>query len=94
MYALSGGRRIVLAGLLLLAAGLLTLGLHVAGAPEALLAFLYDKLLSGLDVPPDPSQTARDIVSTASLAGGITELAAGLALLSWSARPAGSPAGR
>ena len=87
-------RRLLIAGLLLLLGGVVTLALHAAGAPEALLDFLYEKLLSGLDVPPHPSQTARDIVSAASLAGGIAELAVGLALVSWSARPAGSPAGR
>jgi hypothetical protein len=87
-------RRLLIAGLLLLLGGVVTLSLHAAGAPEALLDFLYGKLLSGLDVPPDPSQTAKDIVNYASLAGGVVELVAGAALVSWSARPAGSPAGR
>jgi hypothetical protein len=86
--------RLRIAGLLLLLGGAVTLALHAAGAPEALLDFLYDKLLSGLDVPPDPTPTARDIVSYASLIGGLAELVAGAALLSWSARPAGSPADR
>jgi hypothetical protein len=74
-------RRLLLAGLLLLAGGVITLALHAVGAPEALLDFLYDTLLSGLDVPPDPSQTATDIVNYVSLVGGITELLGGGALL-------------
>ncbi len=89
-------RRLLIAGLLLLLGGAVTLTLHAAGVPESLLDFLYDKLLSGLDVPPDPSQTARDIVNYVSLIGGIGELAAGAVLLALSrtARPAGSPAGQ
>jgi hypothetical protein len=73
--------RLRLAGLLLLLGGAITLSLHTAGVPESLFEFLYDNLLFGLDVPPDPSQTAKDIVSYVSLAGGIAELLAGLALL-------------
>jgi hypothetical protein len=53
-------RRLLIAGLLLRLGGAATLSLHAAGAPEALLGFLYDSLLSGLDVPDDPSQTAED----------------------------------
>jgi hypothetical protein len=75
--------RLLIAALLLLAGGVVTLSLHAAGAPEALLDFLYDTLLSGLDVPPDPSQTAKDIVSYVSLFGGIAELAGGLGLLAF-----------
>jgi hypothetical protein len=74
-------RRLLIAGLLLLLGGAVTLSLHAAGAPEALLDFLYDALLSGLDVPPQPSQTAKDIVSGVSLVGGIVEIAAGAGLL-------------
>jgi hypothetical protein len=73
--------RLLIAGLLLLLGGAITLLLHAAGVPESLLDFLYDKLLSGLDVPPDPSQTAVDIVNNVSLVGGLAELAAGVALL-------------
>jgi hypothetical protein len=73
--------RLRIAGLLLLLGGAITLTLHAAGAPEALLDYLYDTLLSGLEVPPDPSPTARDIVSYVSLVGGIVEIAAGAALL-------------
>ncbi len=74
-------RRLLIAGLLLLVGGAITLSLHAIGAPESLLDFLYDKLLSGLDVPPDPPQTARDIVSYVSLLGGVLELAVGGALV-------------
>ena len=73
--------RILIAGLLLLLGGAITLSLHAAGVPESLLDFLYDSLLSGLDVPSDPSQTAKDIVNYVSLVGGIAELAGGVALL-------------
>jgi hypothetical protein len=74
-------RRLMTAGLLLLAGAGITLSLHAAGVPEALLTFLYEKLPSGLDVPPDPSQTAKDIIGYASLIGGIAELSGGLALV-------------
>jgi hypothetical protein len=74
-------RRLLIAGVLLLIGGAITLLLHAAGVPESLLDFLYDTLLSGLDVPPDPSQTAKDIVNYVSLLGGIGELLAGLASL-------------
>jgi hypothetical protein len=73
-------RRLGVAGLLLLAGAAITLSLHAAGAPEALLGFLYDKLLSGLDVPPDPSATAKGVLGYFSLIGGLAELVAGLAL--------------
>jgi hypothetical protein len=87
-------RRLQIAGALLLLGGIVTLSLHAAGAPETLLDFLYERLLSGLDVAPEPSRTAKDMVGAVSLIGGVAELVAGLALLSWAARPAGSPAGR
>jgi hypothetical protein len=73
--------RLLFAGLLLLLGGVITLSLHAAGVPESLLDFLYHHLLSGLDVPRDPSQTATDVVNYVSLIGGILELAAGAALL-------------
>jgi hypothetical protein len=73
--------RLRIAGLLLLLGGVITLSLHAAGVPESLLDFLYDTLLSGLDVPRDPSQTAKDIVNYSSLVGGIVEVLAGLAIL-------------
>jgi hypothetical protein len=74
-------RRLLIAGLLLLVGGVITLVLHAAGLPESLLDFLYDTLLSGLDVPEDPSNTAVDIVNYVSLLGGIAELLAGAVLL-------------
>jgi hypothetical protein len=78
--------RLQIAGLLLLLGGVMTLSLHAAGVPEALLDFLYDKLLSGLDVPPDPSQTATGIVGYVSLLGGIAELVSGAVLVALSRR--------
>jgi len=36
---------------------------------------------AGLDVPPKPSRTAKDIVGYVSLVGGIAELLGGLALV-------------
>jgi hypothetical protein len=69
------------AGVALLAGGLVSLGLDLLGAPEALLRFLYDTLLAGLDVPDEPSQTSIDLVRGVAVVGGILELAAGLCLL-------------
>jgi hypothetical protein len=70
-----------LVGLLLVAGAALTLGLHALGAPEHLYRWLYDHLLSGLDVPKDPSAGTVDAVRYVSLIGGLCELAAGGALL-------------
>ncbi|MDQ2935776.1 MAG: hypothetical protein M3R49_12535 [Chloroflexota bacterium] len=70
-------RRLLIAGLLLLISGVVTLSLHAAGVPESLLNSLNDTLLSGLDVPSDPSQTSTDILNYVSLVGGIAELAGG-----------------
>jgi hypothetical protein len=74
-------RRLLTAALLLIAGAAITLMLHRAGAAEALLGYLYDRLPASLDLPPDPSSTATGIVSAVSLYGGIAELAAGIALL-------------
>jgi hypothetical protein len=74
-------RRLLVAGLLLLVGGVITLSLHAAGVPESLLNSLYDALLSGLDVPSHPSQTSTDILNYVSLVGGIAELAGGAAVL-------------
>ena len=65
-------------GLLLVAGGLFSIGLDAAGAPEALLRFSYESLLSGLDVPPEPSAFAVDLVRYTALVGGVLQLLAGL----------------
>jgi hypothetical protein len=43
-----------LAGVLLIGGAAITLGLHALEAPEHLYRWLYEHLLSGLDVPEDP----------------------------------------
>jgi hypothetical protein len=70
-----------LAGWLLIVGAAITLGLHALGAPEHLYRWLYDHLLSGLDVPEDPPQWGSDVIGSVELIGGIVQLAAGLALL-------------
>jgi hypothetical protein len=70
-----------IAGLLLIAGAAITLGLHFAGAPEDLYRWLYHHLLSGLDVPEDPSDGSVDAVRYVSLFGGILELTVGVVLL-------------
>ena len=70
-----------LAGLVLLVGAGVTFALHFAGAPEDLYRSLYHHLLSGLDVPRDPSQGTVDAVRYTSLVGGLLQLAAGLVLL-------------
>ncbi len=69
------------AGLLLILGSAITLGLHFLEAPEHLYRWLYDHLLSGLDVPDEPSQGTVDAISYVSLIGGLLELIAGAALL-------------
>ena len=71
-----------LAGLLLVAGSAVTLALHFLGAPEDLYRWLYHHLLSGLDVPDEPSSGTVDAVRYTSLVGGILELVGGVALLS------------
>ena len=68
-------------GSLLIVGAAVTLGLHLLGAPEGLYRWLYDHLLSGLDVPDEPSQGTVDVISYVSLIGGLLELIAGAALL-------------
>ena len=68
-------------GSLLLVGAAVTLGLHFIGAPEELYRWLYHHLLSGLDVPDEPSQGTVDAISYVSLIGGLLELIAGAALL-------------
>ncbi len=70
-----------IAGLLLTAGAALTLALHFAGAPEDAYRWLYDHLLSGLDVPDDPPAGTVAAVRYVSLVGGILELVGGTALL-------------
>ena len=67
-----------IAGLLLIVGAFITLGLHALGAPEELYRWLYHHLLSGLDVPEDPSEGTVDAVRYVSLIGGILELVARL----------------
>jgi hypothetical protein len=66
---------------LLLVGAAITLGLHILGAPEELSRWLYLNLLSGLDVPEEPSQGTVDAISYVSLVGGLLELVAGAAVL-------------
>jgi hypothetical protein len=68
-------------GLLLLLGAAITFALHFAGVPEELYRWLYHHLLSGLDVPNDPSHGSVDAVRYVSLIGGILELVGGVALL-------------
>ena len=78
-----------MAGLLLVVGGLLSLGLDIAAAPEALLRFSYGKLLSGLDVPDQPSATAVDLVRYTALVGGVLQVLAGAIVFWVGARRAG-----
>ena len=70
-----------LAGLLLILGAAITLALHALEAPEELYRWLYNHLLSGLDVPKDPSDGTVTAVSDVSLFGGILELLAGIGCL-------------
>jgi multisubunit Na+/H+ antiporter MnhB subunit len=76
-----GTANLQLVGLLLLVGAAITLGLHALEAPESLYRWLYHHLLSGLDVPEEPSQGTVDLISYVSLIGGLLELIAGLAVL-------------
>jgi hypothetical protein len=69
------------AGLLLVTGAAFTLALHFLGAPEGLYHWLYDHLLSGLDVPDEPSQESTDAIGYVSLIGGLGELVAGVVVL-------------
>jgi hypothetical protein len=70
-----------IAGLALIAGAAISLTLHILDAPEELYRWLYHHLLSGLDVPEDPSTGTVNAVRIVSLTGGILELVAGIALL-------------
>jgi hypothetical protein len=69
------------AGLLLILGAAITLGLHFLEVPEHVYRWLYDHLLSGLDVPDEPSQGSLDAIGYVSLIGGLLELAGGVGLL-------------
>jgi hypothetical protein len=69
------------AGLLLILGSAITLALHFAGFPEDLYRWLYHHLLSGLDVPEDPSEGTVEAVRDVSLIGGILEFVAGIGVL-------------
>ena len=68
-------------GLLLIAGSVVTFALHLTGVPEDLYRWLYDLLLSGLDVPEDPPEWSVDAVGYVSVIGGALELFVGLGLL-------------
>jgi hypothetical protein len=81
-FALLGGvTRLRTAGLFLIAGSAVTLGLHFLGVPEDIYRWLYHHLLSGLDVPTEPSHGTVEAVRDVSLFGGILELVLGLVLL-------------
>jgi hypothetical protein len=69
------------AGFALLLGAAITFALHFAGLPEDLYRWAYHHVLSGLDVPDEPSTGTVDAVRYVSLVGGILELAGGVALL-------------
>jgi hypothetical protein len=70
-----------LAGVLLILGSAITLGLHYLEVPEELYRWLYDHVLSGLDVPEDPPGWSLDSIGYVSLIGGLLELAAGVVVL-------------
>jgi hypothetical protein len=70
-----------MAGLLLILGAAVTLGLHALAAPEELYRWLYHHVLSGLDVPREPSDGTVTAVSDVSLFGGILQLLVGVGLL-------------
>jgi hypothetical protein len=70
-----------MAGLLLILGSAITFALHFLEAPEELYRWLYHHLLSGLDVPRNPSHGTVNAVRYTSLVGGILELVIGIGLL-------------
>ena len=76
-----GMSKLRIAGLLLILGAAITLALHFLGVPEDVYRWLYDHLLSGLDVPDEPSQGSIDAIGYVSLIGGILELFAGVVVL-------------
>jgi hypothetical protein len=78
---LPGVTKLQLAGLLLILGSGITLALHYLDVPEDVYRWLYHHLLSGLDVPKDPSQGTVDAIGYVSLIGGLLQLAGGVAVL-------------
>jgi hypothetical protein len=70
-----------MAGLLLIAGAAITFALHFLEVPEDVYRWLYHHLLSGLDVPEDPSEGSVDAIRYVSLIGGILEAVIGVGLL-------------
>jgi hypothetical protein len=70
-----------MAGLLLIAGAAITLTLHVLEVPEDVYRWLYHHLLSGLDVPEEPSDGSVDAIRYVSLIGGLLEAVIGLGLV-------------
>ena len=81
-FALLGAvSKLRIAGLLLILGSAITFALHFLDAPEELYRWLYHHLLSGLDVPEEPSTGTVNAVRYTSLIGGIAELVVGVGLL-------------
>jgi hypothetical protein len=70
-----------IAGLLLIVGAAVTLALHFLEVPEHVYRWLYDHLLSGLEVPEEPTDGSVNAIRYVSLLGGLAELAGGAALL-------------
>ncbi len=73
-------------GILFVAGALLGLVLHAVGAPEDFYRWLYDRVLSGLDAPEEPSKGSITAVRLVSLIGSLAQLAAGIVLIRFAAR--------
>jgi hypothetical protein len=69
------------AGLLLIVGSAITFALHFLEVPEDVYRWLYHHLLSGLDVPDDPSEGSVNAIRYVSLIGGILEAVIGVGLL-------------
>jgi hypothetical protein len=80
-----------MAGLLLIAGAAITFALHFLEVPEDVYRWLYHHLLSGLNVPDDPSEGSVDAIRYVSLIGGILEALIGVGLLVADSLRAGQP---
>jgi hypothetical protein len=80
-----------MAGLLLIAGAAITFALHFLEVPEDVYRWLYHHLLSGLNVPDDPSEGSVDAIRYVSLIGGILEALIGVGLLVADRLRAGQP---